>query len=139
MAERIQCDNCGAVLAKEDIFCGECGAPRLTLAETATIGQPEPSLPEVPSPEKSMPTPPARKSPETGWRIAFIVLVVLGVLACVAGLLAFLVIGSMPSENTTPTQDWLYSALCCLLPIGGTGILLAASGGAIWFSRLRNR
>ena len=69
--------------------------------------------------------------------MAFVVLLVLGVLACLAGLLAFVLFGSMPGENMTVQEDWLYSAFCCLLPVGGTGLVLLAAGVTIWFSRLR--
>jgi hypothetical protein len=73
----------------------------------------------------------------TGWRVAFVVLLVLGVLTCLAGLLAFVLFGSMPGENTTVQEDWLFSAFCCLLPIGGIGLVMLAAGVTIWFSRLR--
>jgi hypothetical protein len=73
----------------------------------------------------------------TSWRVAFVVLLVLGVLSCLAGILAFVLFGSMPGENTTVQEDWLFSAFCCLLPIGGAGLLMLAAGVTIWFSRLR--
>ena len=69
--------------------------------------------------------------------MAFVVCLRLGIHACLAGLLAFVLFGSTPGENTTVQEDWLYSAFCCLLPIGGTGLVLLAAGVTIWFSRLR--
>jgi hypothetical protein len=143
MAELTQCESCGAVLAKEDIFCGECGAPNPSLEgalDAANIERPVAPPPDV-SPS-SEPVPPAPARPDSSrarWRAASIALVVLGTIACVAGLAAFLVFGLMEGENTTPAEDWLFSALCCLLPIGGTGAILAISGVGVWFARLRNR
>jgi hypothetical protein len=139
----MQCENCGAVLLDKDLFCGECGAPRTSLPEPV---EPEPSaLPAElepaadPSPAVSSAAPSAREASTTatGWRVAFVVLLVLGVLACLAGLLAFVVFGATPGENTTVEEDWLYSAMCCLLPVGGTGLVLLAAGVTVWFSRLR--
>jgi hypothetical protein len=63
----------------------------------------------------------------------------LGVLACLSGLLGFLRLGSIGGETTTVQEDWLIAAICCLLPLGGAGILLAAVGGTIWYSRQRHR
>ena len=151
MADQIQCDNCGAVLGKEDIFCGECGAPRPSAAEAIESAAEEPSA--VPDPAASVqpltdvsPTGPGPSLPaassgpsEAAWRPAVIVLIVLGVIACLAGLLGFLLLGSVGGETTTTQEDWLIGALCCLLPIGGTGALLAAVGAAIWYTRLRRR
>lgn len=146
MTTAIQCDNCGAVLLQEDVFCGECGAPRPQSTESI-----EPETGETPpTPDHTAtdrpPHAPARPQPvrpsaasDTGWRVAFIVLVVLGAFACVAGIATFLLFGATSTETTTPAEDWLYSAICCLLPIGGTGTLLAAIGGVIWYTRLRSR
>ncbi len=151
VADQIQCDNCGAVLGKEDTFCGECGVPRPSIAEVTESAAGEPSA--VPDPAGSVqpvtdvsptgpsPSPPAGFSgpSEATWRPAAIVLIVLGVIACLAGLLGFLLLGSVGGETTTTQEDWLIGALCCLLPIGGTGALLAAVGAAIWHTRLRRR
>ena len=143
MTKTMQCENCGAVLLDKDLFCGECGAPRTSLPESS---EPEPAvlpaeLEPVPDslPAASSATPSAQQSSTaaTGWRVAFVVLLVLGVLACLAGLLAFLVFGATPGEDTTVQEDWLYSAMCCLLPVGGTGLVLLAAGVTVWFSRLR--
>jgi hypothetical protein len=147
MAALIQCKNCGAVLASEDVFCGECGAPNPATEESlepAAVEQPvaPPPASPLPAPPPAEPIPAAPVQPKPsamGWRVAFIALVVLGVIACLSGLLVFVLFGSMEGENTTPAEDWLFSALCCLLPIGGSGVILVASGAAIWFARLRDR
>jgi hypothetical protein len=70
--------------------------------------------------------------------VAFPVLLVLGILACLFGLAAFLLFGSTGSDTTTPAEDWLIGAICCLLPIGGLGAILLAFGGAIWYTRIRD-
>jgi hypothetical protein len=67
------------------------------------------------------------------------VLIVLGILTCLAGLLAFLLAGFMEYEAMTVAENWLFSALCCLLPIGGAGAILIAVGAGLWYSRLRRR
>jgi hypothetical protein len=71
------------------------------------------------------------------WRVAMIVLLVLGVLACVAGLVAFVLFALTETEGYTTVENWLYAALCCLLPVGGTGAIMAIVGATIWYSRLR--
>jgi hypothetical protein len=151
MADLFQCDNCGAVLAKDDVFCGECGAPRASPPSPIGIAADQP--PEVPEPvlaEEPAPHIPPTSSPgpaplaepsdasEAGWRVATIVPVGLGLLACLAGLLTFLIVGSIGGTTTTPQENWLLSALCCLLPLGGIGVILAAVGAAIWYTRLRS-
>jgi hypothetical protein len=142
MADIVQCENCGAVLSKEDIFCGECGAPRPSMpqsAEPALKPQPVPGV----APNQPLPVPPVPPSArpsvtsEKGWRAAFITLIVLGAIACVVGVAAFVILGSMPGETTTRQEDWIFAAICCLLPIGGTGALLAVAGSTIWYARLR--
>jgi hypothetical protein len=145
MTEIIQCENCGAALAPEDTFCGECGAPR-----PASGGAAEPAKPDQPAAPQVAPSPPPFvpaalpaahpiASAQKGWRAAFITLVVLGAITCVVGLAAFLIFGSIPGENMTPQEDWLYSAVCCLLPIGGIGALLVVIGGVIWYTRVRKQ
>lgn len=168
MADLRQCDNCGAVLDKEDVFCGECGAPNPSLAEASepvatepraapdadTGVEPLPDAPPEPDPDASteplpdvLPAPPLSPaappkpptSAETGWRVAFAVLLIVGILACLAGVLGFVLSGVIGGDTTTKQEDWLIGALCCLLPIGGTGALLAVVGAVIWYSRLRSR
>jgi hypothetical protein len=149
MADLIQCENCGAVLAKEDVFCGECGAPR---PREPSAAEPAAGAPQVvPEPPIAVPpsldaSPPPSATPSEGlssatearWRVATIVLIGLGILACLAGLVGFLLVGSIGGDTTTQQEDWLISALCCLLPIGGTGAILAAAGAAVWYARLRS-
>jgi hypothetical protein len=142
MPEIVQCENCGAVLAADDVFCGECGAPRpvgsqaiQAAARPQAATETAARAPVTAPPLVSVAHPPAVGN--RGWRAAFIVLVVLGALACLLGLASFLLFGSIPGENMTRQEDWLSATLCCLLPIGGTGALLAAAGGTIWYVRLR--
>jgi hypothetical protein len=145
VAAQRQCDNCGAILLKEDLFCGECGAPSPPTAGSVDPVETQPMAAAEPTPTLPpfvQPPPPSAQpalSPARRWRTAFIVLVVLAVTACMAGIIAFLIFGSMESEATTPAEDWLFSAICCLLPIGGTGALLGGISGIIWYARLREQ
>jgi hypothetical protein len=133
MAAQAQCDNCGSALAEADIFCGECGAPRPVPVQ----GEPIPDLPPAPAPV--LPASQSSATSESRWRVATMVLIVLGILTCLAGLLAFLLAGFMEYEAMTVAENWLFSALCCLLPIGGAGAILIAVGAGLWYSRLRRR
>lgn len=144
MSEVLECSNCGAVLLEADLFCGECGAPRPAVApppkpstadQTATKSAT--AAPEVlPSPSFE----PARPTPRQGpWHIMVIALSVLSVLLCVVGVVAFLLLGLTESEVTSPQENWLYSTICCLVPIAGTGVVVGLAALGIWLVRLRNR
>jgi hypothetical protein len=152
MAGTIQCENCGALLLEEDVFCGECGAPIATIleepttSETAAQSPAGPAMPmaggevaQVAAPEslgdaEAQPT----STSVSGWRVAVIALIAFGALACISGILAFLVFGLIGGETTTATEDWLFATMCCLLPIGGVGAVLVAAGGLVWYLRLRD-
>jgi len=133
MSQPIQCDNCGAVLLKDDEYCGECGAPRPTVVANAeAVDGPEVSPPpEIRSGD--------RAEPDTAWRVAAAVLGIVGVLVCLLGLASFVLFGLIEAEDMTPAENWLISAICCLLPIAGTGVALAVAGLVIWWTRLRTR
>jgi hypothetical protein len=134
MAQPIQCDNCGAVLVEEDVFCGECGAPRPSATQPAGAeAPPTPATPPPPPPEAP------GDSRATAWRVATIVLGITAAILCLVGVAAFLLFGLTESDVTTPTEDWLYATFCCLLPIAGSGAILAISSLGIWWIRLRNR
>jgi hypothetical protein len=141
MAEPVQCANCGALLAKEDVFCGECGAPQPLSGEAEQVTDASSGV--APVAESSTPAsgPPSsgpKSSDKTGWRVAVIVLLIIGIIVCLVGMVAFVIFASIESEVTTsPAEDWLYSAICCLLPISGTGTILTLIGAAIWYLRLR--
>ena len=130
MADILQCSNCGAIMGPDDDFCAECGAPRPP-KPTASESSPAPD-----APPPALPARPADES-EVRWRVAMVVLLLLGVLACVVGLVAFVLFALIESEGYTTAENWLFSALCCLLPIGGSGAIMGIVGATIWYSRLR--
>lgn len=131
MAASIQCDNCGAVLSEKDLFCGECGVPRpLSDDDAALLPEPSPA-PAIPPPAHSAGT------PGTGWRIAAIVSAILGGITCLAAVLVSLIAGLSEYESMTALENWLFSAFCCLLPIGGAGAILIGVAVTVWYKRLR--
>jgi len=142
VSEQTECLSCGAVLSPSDEYCGECGAHRPSPMEIpAAPASPQPGGVPVAGQAKAVPPVHIGSQPrfggESAWRIGFWILVVLGILTCVAGLLFFFVFGLSESDVATPEENWLYSALCCLVPVGGTGALLLLAGIAIWYTRLR--
>lgn len=143
MSDILECDNCGAVLLKADLFCGECGAPRPTLASLSAPDAVEPgpreSAAEAPIGLQPSTLEPARSQSQRLWQIAVIALALLSVLLCVFGLAAFLVFGLTDSEVASPEENWLYSGICCLLPLAGTSAVLILASVGIWFARLRKR
>ena len=134
MVVSVQCDNCGAVLTEDDLFCGECGVPRPSSdgrVESSADASPPP-LPVGPSPVRTA------DAPGSGWRVATIVLAVLGACICLAAVSLFLFMGILEYESMTAQEAWLFSAFCCLLPIGGGGAILLITAVALWYGRLRS-
>lgn len=139
MAEPIQCNKCGAVLLAEDLFCGECGAPYLATVPAEDVAATVPVAETSPAGASPAPASPAAVPSKNGWRIAVIILLVLGACLCLMGVSTFLLFGLTDSDVATPEENWLYATFLCLLPIAGMGAVLALTGVGIWFSRLRNR
>ena len=131
MADPVQCDECGAILAEDDLFCGECGAVRPPGTEV--------SQPALDAPASAPPAPPSAPSPVARYRALFIVLIVLGIVTCILALISFLVVGALPSDVTTPQEDWLLSGICCLLPVGVAGLGLLIAGVVVWRKMLRDQ
>ena len=133
MAKVMQCENCGAVLLENDLFCGECGAPRATLPEPS---EPKVEVPagggeeeagpspagasEVVAPESGVPEAGASSASSTqqpimsvtGWRVAFVVLLVLGVLTCLGALAA--ICNGVYSNPDTRWELWILFGMAAL-------------------------
>lgn len=142
MARQEQCRYCGAVLLPEDDFCGECGAPRPEAASPVPSDARPSTFPPAGRPEAApKPEELAEASPsagtQTGWRAAFIALMIVGALVCLLGLSVFLFAGLTEAEGSTDQENWIFATLCCLLPIAGSGLVLMVAGAGIWYSRLR--
>lgn len=73
------------------------------------------------------------------WQITVIALTLLSALLCLAGLAAFLIFGLTDSDVASPQENWLYSTICCLVPITGPGIVLGFAALGIWLARVRNQ
>lgn len=144
MSDVLECDNCGAVLLEADLFCGECGAPQAASALPPGSRSSEPptgTSPDVP-PTPFAPPGSEATSPTSRlglWQIAVIALSLLSVVLCLAGVAAFLLFALTDSDVASPQENWLYSTICCLVPIAGPGIALGLAALGIWLARVRNR
>ena len=128
MAETVLCDNCGAPLAPEDGFCGECGAPRPTLTTgiaPAGPAMPPPSVEATFTPAPlSPPTFPPRARSEGGRTAARVIAILSAVVSmglCGLGLILALV---TPVEDATRQDMVLGSTLLCFCP-GTLALVLA--------------
>ena len=137
MAETILCDNCGAALAPEDQFCGECGAPRPTLTPGAVPAERETSpalAPYEPVPSATPPSVP-RGSSEGGRTAAKVIAIIAAVVAvglCGLGLiLAFLA----PVGEASRTDIVVGSTILCLCP----GVLALVLALVLWAVVVRRR
>ena len=139
MAETILCDNCGAPLAPEDGFCGECGAPRPTLTPGISPARPETPSPSVeatftPAPLPIPPSPPRARSEggRTAAKVIAILSAVVSVGLCGMGLILALI---TPVQDATKQDMLLTSTLCCFGP-GLVALILAV---ILWLAVARRK
>jgi hypothetical protein len=137
MAETILCDNCGATVAPEDQFCGECGAPRTTLIPGPVAAEPEippASVEYEPAPSATPPSVP-RGSSEGGRTAAKVIAILAAVVAvglCGLGLIIALV---TPVGEASRTDMVVGSTLLCLCP----GVLALVLALVLWAVVVRRR
>ena len=139
MAETVLCDNCGAPLAPEDGFCGECGAPRPTLTPGVSPARPETPSYAVeatagPAP-LPMPPSPSRARSEGGRTAAKVIAILSGVVSvglCGMGLILALI---TPVQDATKQDMLLTSTLCCFSP----GILVLILAVILWVVAVRRK
>ncbi len=159
----VECPSCGAVLTEEDVFCGECGAPRpgvtldvraedgAELAPSAARGATEGAAAE-PSAEaderldrRPTPAPPEQKPagrPLTRaerWRIVAVVVTVLaGVAACGLILLGLLLAFVIPDPDTGEVAGSAMitaASWVCFCP----GVLALVAAAVLWAVAIRKR
>lgn len=144
MTDHHQCDNCGAILAEDDLFCGECGAPQPAAQSTPEAAQPGPAPTAAPGsepvPEAASSAAPAKstRTPRQ-FRTAGIIAVTLALAAaallCAMGLFTTFLV---PDSETglTATQDMLiFSGLCCFCP-GALAVIVAV---VVWVLVIRRK
>ncbi len=139
MAETVLCDNCGAPLAPEDGFCGECGAPRPTL--TPGIAPAGPEIPPrsveatfTPAPLSPPAFPPRARSGggRTAAKVIAILSAVVSMGLCGIGLILALI---TPVQDATKQDMLLTSTLCCFSP----GILALVLAVILWIVVVRRK
>lgn len=142
MADIVQCKDCGAILADEDVFCGECGAPRPSPAEAPSDPVPEAPQPKARQPEATPTVRPAVPQPRRagdGWRIAVTVIVGLSLLAACGLFMLGVLLGFVipdPDTGQAATESMIYGAgLICFCP-GALALILAV---VLWAVVLRKK
>jgi hypothetical protein len=137
MTETIPCDNCGAPLAAQDEFCGECGAPRPTLTQGVVPvgGEAPPASVEYEVLPPAAPPSASRRSSggaRTAAKIIAILAAVAAVGLCGLGLIVALV---TPVEEASRTEMLAGSTILCLCP-GTLALILAI---VLWAVVIRRR
>lgn len=117
-----RCANCGAELRPTDRYCGECGLPTFVPAPPAAA-----PAPAAPAPAPGPAT--AAESDNRTWAIvAGILLLLIGAVACIAGVLLMLGASWIAADTDA---GWIVAAsgLCCVLP----ALVLMIGGAVVWY------
>jgi hypothetical protein len=130
MAESTQCASCGASLAPEDQFCGECGAPRPAPSPESPAPLAPASLLEVPGQAPVSVTRPRALSEgrRTATRIIAILSAAAAVGLCGMGLVLTFLAPDSQTGQAGSVDMIVGSAILCFFP----GLLALVLAVVLW-------